>query len=119
MAEITWIMRDWRNDKVRVIEPREIDILSEVQRKLRSSQPFELISGYRSPETNAMLRARSSGVARNSRHMFGQAADIRLRDRSLAEIARAAHLSGAGGIGTYARSDFVHIDCGPLRRWEG
>jgi len=117
LDEINWFMRDWRRSTAIHIDPRELDIISATHRRLRTSRPFELISGYRSPETNAMLRARSAGVAKNSLHMVGQAADLRLRDRTLQEIASAAGQSGAGGIGIYARSDFVHLDSGARRRW--
>ncbi len=76
-----------------------------------------LLSGYRSPATNSMLRSRSSGVARNSLHMQGQAADLRLKSRSVAQMARAAAACNAGGVGKYSRSNFVHMDCGPVRVW--
>jgi uncharacterized protein YcbK (DUF882 family) len=76
-----------------------------------------LLSGYRSPQTNAALRARSRGVARNSLHMKGQAADLRLKTRSVSQVARAAEACASGGVGRYSRSNFVHMDCGPLRTW--
>jgi uncharacterized protein YcbK (DUF882 family) len=76
-----------------------------------------LVSGYRSPETNAMLRSRSGGVARNSLHMKGQAADLRLGSRSVAQVAKAAAACNAGGVGRYSRSNFVHMDCGAVRSW--
>ena len=78
-----------------------------------------MLSGYRTPETNAMLRRRSSGVARNSLHMQGKAADLRLRDRSVSQMARAAIACNAGGVGRYTGSNFVHMDCGPVRTWRG
>jgi uncharacterized protein YcbK (DUF882 family) len=78
-----------------------------------------LLSGYRSPATNAMLRSRSRGVARNSLHMKGQAADLRLKSRSVSQMARAAAACNAGGVGKYSRSNFVHMDCGPVRVWGG
>ncbi len=78
-----------------------------------------LLSGYRSPATNAMLRSRSGGVARNSLHMRGMAADLRLKSRSVGQIYSAALSCHAGGVGKYARSDFVHMDCGDIRSWQG
>jgi uncharacterized protein YcbK (DUF882 family) len=84
---------------------------------MEASEPYLLLSGYRSPQTNAMLRRRSSGVARNSLHMKGQAADLRLESRSVAQMARAAKACRAGGVGRYTGSDFVHMDCGPVRSW--
>uniref|UniRef100_UPI0025C06C76 YcbK family protein n=1 Tax=Marivivens sp. TaxID=1978374 RepID=UPI0025C06C76 len=83
------------------------------------SEPYMLLSGYRSPETNAMLRRQSSGVARNSLHMRGQAADLRLASRSVNQIASAAQSCNAGGVGRYAGSNFVHMDCGQVRTWNG
>lgn len=117
LREINYFFRDWRNNQARNIDTRTLDIMAASHRILRANEPYMLLSGYRSPETNAMLRARSSGVARNSLHMTGEAADVRLRGRSVGEIARAAAACRAGGVGRYSRSDFVHMDCGPSRVW--
>ncbi len=117
LAEIAHFFRDWRNNQVHPIDPRTLDILAATHRLLRVDEPYMLVSGYRSPETNALLRARLRGVARNSLHMFGQAADVRLRSRSVAEVYRAALSCQAGGVGRYSRSNFTHIDCGPIRTW--
>jgi len=76
-------------------------------------------TGYRSPATNAMLRRRSRGVAKNSLHMKGQAADLRLSSRSVSQVARAATACHAGGVGKYRRSNFTHMDCGVVRSWGG
>jgi uncharacterized protein YcbK (DUF882 family) len=81
------------------------------------SEPYPLLSGYRSPETNAMLRRRSSGVAKNSLHLKGQANDLRLASRTVDQVARAALSCHAGGVGRYTRSDLVHMDCGAVRSW--
>ena len=77
----------------------------------------QLLSGYRCPKTNAMLSSRSRGVARNSLHLKGQAADLRLKSRSVGQMAKAAEACASGGVGRYSRSDFVHMDCGPIRHW--
>lgn len=119
LHEINVFMRDWRNGKTINIDVRNVDIMAASSRLLDVSEPYTLLSGYRSPETNAMLRSRSSGVARNSLHMKGQAADLRLQSRSTAQMARAARSCAAGGVGRYAGSNFVHMDCGPVRSWGG
>jgi uncharacterized protein YcbK (DUF882 family) len=119
MAEINHFMRDWRSGAVKPIDARTIDIMAAAHNLLEVSEPFNLLSGYRTPQTNAMLRASSRGVARNSLHMRGQAADLRLRSRSVNQIARAAAACAAGGVGRYSRSNFVHMDCGPVRVWGG
>lgn len=117
LTEISHFMRDWRNDKKITIKPQVIDIMAAAQSLLDTREPYLLISGYRSPETNGMLRRRSSGVAKNSRHLKGEAADLRLESRSVAQIFRAAKAVSAGGVGRYSRSGFVHMDCGPVRNW--
>jgi uncharacterized protein YcbK (DUF882 family) len=119
LKEITLFMRDWRTDEVRTIDPRTVDIAAGSHRLLDTSEPFMMLSGYRSPTTNAMLRSRSHGVARNSLHMRGMAADLRLRSRSVPQIYSAAMSCRAGGVGKYMRSDFVHMDCGDVRTWNG
>lgn len=116
---ISWIMRDWRTGAAIPIDSRLIDILSAAHRRLRTARPLELVSGYRSPETNLILRVRSDGVAPRSPHMVGMAADIRIPGGTLDEISRAAEASGAGGIGTFPGPNFVHIDCGRQRSWQG
>lgn len=117
LREINYFFRDWRNNKARSIDTRTLDIMTASHRILRANEPYMLLSGYRSPETNAMLRSRSRAVAQNSLHLTGEAADVRLRGRSVAEVARAAAACRAGGVGRYSRSDFVHMDCGPNRVW--
>ena len=119
LKEINHFMRDWRNDETIKIDPRNVDIMAASHRLLDVSEPFMLLSGYRSPQTNAMLRSRSSGVARNSLHMKGQAADLRLKSRSVGQMAKAAASCNSGGVGKYSRSNFVHMDCGPVRLWGG
>ena len=115
--EVTHFMRDWRNNQRLPIDTRTIDIMSAAHNMLETDEPYLLVSGYRSPETNAMLRRRSSGVAKNSLHLKGQAADLRLKSRSVDQMARAALACHGGGVGRYTRSNFVHMDCGQVRTW--
>lgn len=117
LREVNNFMRDWRNGKTINIDTRNVDIMAASLRLMDTSEPYMLLSGYRSPETNAMLRSRSSGVARNSLHIRGQAADLRLSSRSVTQMARAAASCGAGGVGKYSGSNFVHMDCGQVRTW--
>ena len=117
--EINHFMRDWRTNEVKSVDLRTIDIMAAAHNLMDIREPYMLLSGYRSPKTNAMLRARSSGVARNSLHLTGQAADLRLASRSVSQMARAAAACRAGGVGQYSRSNFVHMDCGDVRTWGG
>lgn len=117
LNEINLFMRDWRTNEVKQIDARTVDIMAAAHNLMDVSEPYMLISGYRCPKTNAMLRSRSSGVAKNSRHLRGQAADLRLASRSVNQMARAAQSCNAGGVGRYTGSNFVHMDCGPVRTW--
>lgn len=117
LTEINFFMRDWRRDEAFNMDTRNLDIMAAAHRLLDISEPYLLLSGYRSPATNAMLRSRSGGVARNSRHMRGEAADLRINGRSVSQVARAAIACNSGGVGRYSRSNFVHMDCGPVRSW--
>jgi len=117
LAEVNHFMRDWRTGTTIRMDTRTIDVMAAAQNLLDSNEPYMLLSGYRSPQTNAMLRARSSGVAKKSLHMKGQAADLRMKGRSVSQIARAAASCGGGGVGRYSGSNFVHMDCGQVRTW--
>ncbi len=117
MKEINHFMRDWRTNDVKQMDPRNVDIMAAAHRLMDVSESYMLLSGYRSPKTNAMLRSNSGGVAKNSLHLVGQAADLRLKSRSVNQMARAAAACAAGGVGRYSRSDFVHMDCGAVRSW--
>jgi uncharacterized protein YcbK (DUF882 family) len=117
LTEINYFMRDWREDSTISMDARTIDILAASHSLLDVHEPYLLLSGYRSPKTNAMLRARSRGVAKHSLHIPGQAADTRLKSRTVNQIARAAASCSAGGVGRYSRSNFVHMDCGAVRTW--
>lgn len=117
VKEVNYFMRDWRTDGVKSIDLRTIDIMAAAHNLLDVNEPYMLLSGYRSPQTNAMLRSRSRGVAKNSLHMSGQAADLRLGSRSVNQMARAAMACQGGGVGRYSGSNFVHMDCGVVRSW--
>lgn len=119
VAEVNNFFRDWRTNGVKSIDLRTLDIIAASHNLLDVSEPFMLLSGYRSPKTNAMLRSRSRGVAKNSLHMKGQAADLRMASRSVGQMARAAQACRGGGVGKYSGSNFVHMDCGPVRTWGG
>jgi uncharacterized protein YcbK (DUF882 family) len=117
LHEVNQLLRDYRTDEVKTIDPRLLDFLFSLKYRLDASNPFQVISGYRSPKTNAMLRRHSHSVARNSLHMQGKAIDIRLKGYKPSEIARAAREMQLGGVGTYSR--FVHLDAGDVRVWRG
>ena len=117
LTEVNWFMRDWRRDRSRAIDTRTVDIIAATQQLLDSPTPFLMLSGYRTAETNALLRKRSRGVAKNSLHVKGLAADLRMQGKSVRQVARAAASCAAGGVGRYSRSNFVHIDCGEKRLW--
>lgn len=117
VAEIDWILRDWRTGDVVKIDRGLFDLLFDLRRRLNSDAPIHVISGYRSAETNAMLRNVSLGVAKNSYHTRGMAIDIRIPDRKLRTLHRTALDMRAGGVGYYPASNFVHVDVGPVRRW--
>jgi uncharacterized protein YcbK (DUF882 family) len=117
--EINFFMRDWRTDGVKSMDTRTIDIMAAAHHLMDVDEPYMLLSGYRSAQTNALLRSRSRNVAKNSLHIKGQAADLRLSSRSTSQMARAAAACQAGGVGKYSGSNFVHMDCGPVRIWGG
>lgn len=111
------ILRDWRLDLVVPISRKTIDILAATHVLLDTSEPFEVVSGYRSPQTNSMLRRMNRGVAKNSYHTRAMAVDVSLKSRSPRRVAAAAISLNAGGVGKYSRSQFTHVDCGPQRVW--
>ena len=117
VKEVNYFMRDWRTDGVKSMDLRTIDVMAAAHNLMDANEPYMLLSGYRSPKTNAMLRSRSKGVAKNSLHMQGKAADLRLSTRSVGEMARAAAACRGGGVGRYSGSNFVHMDCGVVRTW--
>lgn len=115
--EIARVLRDGRTDEVHSIDHRLVDLMTQLRGTLRSSQPIQVICGYRSPETNEMLRETTEGVAANSLHMVGEAVDLRVIDRPLRYVHRVAVSLKAGGVGYYPRSNFVHVDVGQVRYW--
>ena len=117
LTSINYLLRDYRSGEVHPIRPDLLDLLHVLHGQLGSAKPFEVISGYRSPGTNAKLHQRSNGVAAHSLHMDGMAIDIRLPDRQLADLHKAALAMRAGGVGYYPSLDFVHVDVGRVRRW--
>lgn len=110
-------LRDFRTGEAYTIDPGLFDLLYGLQQQVGHQGVIEIISGYRSPATNSRLRAASSGVAKRSLHMQGKALDIRLRDFDTARLRDAAVALQAGGVGYYAKSDFVHLDTGRVRHW--
>jgi len=117
LATVNQFLRDFRTGDVHDIDPELLDLLHGVAAMTDTSKPFQVISGYRSPATNEMLRHRSEGVAAGSLHMNGQAIDIRLADVPLAALRRAALAARRGGVGYYPSSNFVHVDTGRVRAW--
>lgn len=119
LEDLHHFLRDWRRDETIRIDTRVLDIAWQIQQKLGADEPLSVISAYRSPATNAALRRRSKGVAKNSYHCRGMAIDIRHPKIKASTVRKAARLADAGGIGYYPRSNFVHVDCGPAREWRG
>ncbi|MCF7984377.1 MAG: DUF882 domain-containing protein [Thiohalocapsa sp.] len=118
LQRLNHFLRDFRSGDTIAIDPRIYDLLFDVQHRLGGDGAvFEIISGYRSAQTNTMLRRASSGVARKSLHMSGKAIDVRLADMPTRSIRDAAVALAKGGVGYYPKSDFVHLDTGRVRRW--
>jgi uncharacterized protein YcbK (DUF882 family) len=120
IASLRHVMRDHRNDTAHDIDLALYDQLYDLARAAGREARFEIISGYRSPESNASMAARpGSGVSKHSLHMEGRAIDVRLREYSCADLRDLAIAAARGGVGYYQRSDFVHIDTGRFRTWNG
>jgi len=117
LADINYILRDYRTGEVKEIDTDLLDLLFTLRQKLESTGPFNIISGYRSPETNLLLSSMSKGVVKNSMHIQGMAIDIRLPGYELKTLQRAAIDLRRGGVGYYPSSDFVHVDVGRIRYW--
>jgi uncharacterized protein YcbK (DUF882 family) len=117
LKDINKLLRDHRNDKIAEMDPKLIVLLNDVSDKFGDNQVLHIISGYRSPESNAKLAAASNGVAKHSMHMDGKAIDIRMPGKNLAQLHKAAMSMKAGGVGYYPDSQFVHMDTGRVRYW--
>lgn len=118
LVEINTLLRDFRSGEICPIEPALLDFVHDIQLAVgKHSTSFEIISAYRSPATNEMLRQTSSGVARKSFHTLGQALDIRLQGVDTQDLRQIAVELAQGGVGYYPQSDFLHIDMGPVRQW--
>lgn len=117
IRRINRLLRDHRTGEIRPIDLRLLEILCHIKKEGRSSGIIEVISGYRSPKTNAMLQQKSSGVASKSLHLQGQAIDIRLTDLKTSRLRDIARSLQAGGVGYYPASNFVHLDTGRVRFW--
>ena len=119
LSAVNRVLRDYRTGDEHMIDPRLLDLLTAVHGKVEAAQPFQVISGYRSAATNAMLSEHSAEVAKHSLHMDGLAIDLYLDDVDLQRLHEAALDLSRGGVGYYPQSDFVHLDVGPVRRWQG
>lgn len=111
------LLRDFRTGESHRIDPTLLDVLYDLQVLADHDAHYEVISGYRSPQTNAMLHQRSSGVAEHSQHILGKAIDVRLSGFSTRTLSAHARSLSRGGVGFYASSDFVHLDTGRIRYW--
>lgn len=114
---LNYVLRDFRTGEIFPMDPRVIDLMAIVQRKAAQKRPINIFSGYRSPKTNSYLRHASTGVAKNSFHMYGQALDMHIDGYSTKKLRNIALDLRAGGVGYYPKSDFVHIDTGSVRSW--
>ena len=114
LNEITRFFRDWRTNTELAIDRQEVDVIAATHRMLGTTEPYLLISGYRSAKTN-----RAVGGASHSYHTKAMAADLRMSSRSVKQMSGAAKQLGAGGVGVYYGSNFVHMDSGPIRTWRG
>jgi uncharacterized protein YcbK (DUF882 family) len=117
LTEIDYVLRDFRTGDVHRIDPELVDLVHRLRLAMGYDGAVHVISGYRSPKTNAMLARRSSKVAKTSYHRKGMAIDLRLPGRRLEDVRAAALGLGGGGVGFYPGPQFVHIDTGPVRTW--
>jgi uncharacterized protein YcbK (DUF882 family) len=117
LDRIDYILRDYRADEILPIDPLLLDQLFALKTRIQPRTPFHVISGYRTPATNAMLRRSTTGVARTSMHTKGRAIDIRLPGYSTRRLRKLSIALKAGGVGFYPKSDFVHLDTGKVRTW--
>ena len=119
LQALNHLLRDHRTGEVHAIAPNLFDLVASLRSRLETNAVVQVISGYRSPATNAALHARSEGVASHSLHMLGEATDLRIAGVALDHLRDAALSLQVGGVGYYPQSDFVHVDVGRVRRWQG
>ncbi len=117
LKKLNWFLRDWRNNRIKRIDPRTIDLVWKLHEDLGSKEPVHIISGHRSAATNAMLRRIGRHVARRSRHITGQAIDFKFPDIPTSRIRYLALAYGIGGVGYYGHNGFIHVDTGSVRHW--
>ena len=117
LEEINRFLRDFRSGDATVMDPGLLDLIYDIRENLGSNGTYKVISAYRSPKTNEMLRRRGGGVVRNSQHLLGTAIDVRLEDIPIEVLRDTALAMQRGGVGFYKQADFVHIDTGRVRRW--
>ena len=117
MARIRIFLADWRDGKQRDLDPELMEFLWRIQQVTGNANTWEVISAYRSPQTNEMLRSESPGVAKESQHLIGNAIDVRLKGLDLEVLRDTARNLNLGGVGYYPGSDFVHVDTGRVRYW--
>jgi uncharacterized protein YcbK (DUF882 family) len=119
MGQIDALLRDRHCDSIMAMDPRLLDLLNMLQRQVGPERPFEVVSAYRTQETNQLLREEGIHAAKHSYHITGQAVDVRVPDVSLRQLYNSARALKAGGVGYYPRAHFVHLDVGDVRHWEG
>ncbi|MBB6253410.1 DUF882 domain-containing protein [Nitrospirillum iridis] len=117
LHDVNAILRDWRTNQTIAMDPKLLDLMFQMQHRLRSNDTIQVICGYRCPKTNAMLAANSEGVASHSMHMEGKAIDLDLASKPLSRIRQVAIELKQGGVGYYPKSNFVHVDTGRVRQW--
>jgi uncharacterized protein YcbK (DUF882 family) len=117
LSQVDRFLRDFRTGEIRAIDPRLLDMLYQLQVLANRAATYEVVSGYRSPQTNAALHRASAGVAEHSLHMDGRAIDVRMTGFPTRRLRDLALSLRSGGVAYYARSDFVHLDTGRVRSW--
>lgn len=117
LSQVNALLRDHRSGETHPMDPRLLDLMAATHRRLGGKGAIHVVSGYRSPATNAVLAAATDGVAQGSLHMSGKAVDIRIPGASTRTVGRAAKSLKGGGVGTYPGSKFVHLDTGRIRYW--
>lgn len=117
LRHVDWLMRDFHQDKVRPIDPKLLNLLHRISLRLDTKRPIHILSGYRTPATDRLLRHEGFAPAVHSEHLLAKAADISIDGISLSRLRHAALSLRAGGVGTYWHYHFVHVDVGPVRSW--